>query len=237
MHPTRRHLLGLLPAATLLSALPVGAAEPFQASDWIKRSRYEAANTTDKALPADRRRVVFIGDSITENWARDEYDGGFFPANGFIGRGISGQTTSQMLLRFVPDVLELQPRAVHILAGTNDVAENAGTYDAKLTQDNLAAMVALARAAGMKVFMGSVPPARDIYWRKSVGDPTERILALNEWIAGFCRRDGHTYIDYWPVLADVDKGLKAALGKDAVHPNRDGYLAMGPVALKALGKV
>jgi lysophospholipase L1-like esterase len=230
----RRHLLATAPLLPMLAVTQAGAAEPVQALDWANRARYAAANATDKALPADRRRVVFMGDSITENWARPEHDGAFFPTHGFIGRGISGQTTSQMLLRFTPDVLDLAPRAVHILAGTNDVAENGGTYDPALTHDNLAAMASLARAAGMKVFIGSVPPARDVYWRKSVGDPTERILALNAWIAGFCRDQGHTYIDYWPVLADANKGLKAELGLDPVHPSRAGYLTMGPVALKAL---
>jgi len=233
----RRHLLAAAPLLPLLASLPTRAAEPVQALDWANRARYAADNATDKALPADQRRVVFMGDSITQNWARPEHGGTFFPTNGFIGRGISGQTTSQMLLRFTPDVLALRPRAVHILAGTNDVAENGGTYDPGLTQDNLTAMASLANSAGMKVFIGSVPPARDVYWRKSVGDPTERILALNAWIAGFCRSQGHGYIDYWPVLADANKGLKAELGLDPVHPNRAGYLAMGPVALKALGAV
>ncbi len=233
----RRHLLSTLSTLPLLAALPGRAAEPVQALDWANRARYAGANVTDKAQPADRRRVVFMGDSITENWARPDYDGGFFPANGFIGRGISGQTTSQMLLRFTPDVLDLTPRAVHILAGTNDVAENGGRYDPALTQDNLASMAILARAAGIKVFIGSVPPARDIYWRKTVGDPTDRILALNDWIARFCRREGHVYVDYWPVLADAEKGLKAELGRDAVHPNRAGYLIMGPLALQALRTV
>lgn len=233
----RRHLLAAAPLLPLLAGLPARAAEPVQALDWANRARYAAANTADKTLAADQRRVVFMGDSITENWARPEHDGTFFPTNGFIGRGISGQTTSQMLLRYTPDVLALRPRAVHILAGTNDVAENGGTYDLALTQDNLTAMASLANAAGMKVFIGSVPPARDVYWRKSVGDPTERILALNTWITGFCHDQGHTYIDYWPVLADETKGLKAELGLDPVHPNRAGYLAMRRVALKALGGI
>ncbi|MFY8092610.1 MAG: GDSL-type esterase/lipase family protein [Niveispirillum sp.] len=233
----RRHLLATAALLPMLAVTQAGAAEPVQALDWANRARYAAANNTDKALPADKRRVVFMGDSITENWARSEYDGAFFPANGFIGRGISGQTTSQMLLRFTPDVLALTPRAVHILAGTNDVAENGGTYDPALTQDNLAAMALLARAAGIKVFIGSVPPARDVYWRKSVGDPTARIRALNDWIAGFCRDQGHVYVDYWPVLADAGQGLKAELGLDPVHPNRAGYLAMGPLVLKALSGV
>lgn len=233
----RRHLLAAVPVLPLLASLPVRAAEPVQALDWANRARYAAANTADKALPADKRRAVFMGDSITENWARPEHDGAFFPANGFIGRGISGQTTSQMLLRFTPDVLQLAPRAVHILAGTNDVAENGGTYDPALTQDNLAAMASLADKAGIKVFIGSVPPARDVYWRKSVGDPTARILALNEWISRFCKVQGHVYLDYWPVLADAGKGLKAELGLDPVHPNRAGYLVMDKVALKALGSV
>lgn len=234
----RRHLFAVLPALPLLAAgLPARAAEPVQALDWANRARYAATNATDRTLAADRRRVVFMGDSITEGWARPENGQAFFQDNGFIGRGISGQTTSQMLLRFTPDVLSLRPRAVHILAGTNDVAENGGTYDPALTLDNLAAMASLAQAAGMKVFIGSVPPARDVYWRKSVGDPTDRILALNERIAGFCRDQGHRYVDYWPVLADAGKGLRAELGLDPVHPNLAGYQAMAPVALKALGGV
>lgn len=234
MRPSRRALLAAAPFLPLLAVTPPAGAGPVTDGDWANRGRYAAANTTDAALPADRRRVVFMGDSITENWARPEYDGAFFPANGFIGRGISGQVTAQMLLRFTPDVLALAPYAVHILGGTNDVAENAGPYDPAFTRDNLAAMAGLAAAWGIKVFMGSVPPARSVPWRLDVGDPTPRIQALNAWIADFCRRQGHVHIDYWPALAGPDLGLRPELGVDPVHPNRAGYLAMGPVALRHL---
>ncbi len=228
MHPTRRTLF----AAATLPLLP---ALPALAADWANRGKYAEANKADAALPAKQRRVVFMGDSITENWARPEYDGAFFPENGFIGRGISGQVTAQMLLRFSDEVLALKPRAVHILGGTNDLCENDGPYDPDFTHDNLTAMATLAKAARIKVYIGSVPPANQVPWRLSVGDPTPRILALNEWIAGFCKAQGHTYIDYWPVLAGADKALKPELGVDPVHPNRAGYLAMKPVTLRHLG--
>lgn len=232
---SRRTLFAATMVPLLASPLARAADQTVGQGDWANRARYADANRSDAALPARKRRVVFMGDSITENWARPEYDGAFFPANGFIGRGISGQVTAQMLLRFTDDVLELAPKAVHILGGTNDIAENAGTYDPSFTKDNLAAMAGLAAAHKIRVFMGSVPPANTMPWRPALGDPTPRIQALNEWIAEFCRRQKHTYIDYWPVLAGPDHGLKPELGVDPVHPNRAGYLAMAPVTLKDLG--
>ena len=232
----RRQLLTLAPALPLLATMPA-LADPIKALDWANRARYAAANDRDRSLPPDKRRVVFIGASVTENWARPEFGGSFLADHGFIGRGIGGQTTAQALLRFAPDVLALQPRAVHILVGTNDVAENAGPYDPGFSHDNLAAMATLARAAGIKVFLASITPSREIYWHKAVGNPTERIRALNAWIAEYCRQQGHTYIDYWPALADKDGGLKPELGLDSVHPNAAGYQAMAPIALKYLSLI
>ena len=152
--------LGLAaPGLALAQGAPSGPSEEELRlrNDWPWLARYREANAADAALPSERRRCVFIGDSITQGWkdARPS----FFEANGFVGRGIGGQTTPQMLLRFTADVLALKPAAVHILAGTNDIAGNTGPYDPAATRNNLSAMAALARAAGVRVIHGSVTPA------------------------------------------------------------------------------
>ncbi len=204
--------------------------------DWANLKRYRQANIDALALAPAARTVVMMGDSITDNWARPEHGNGFFDANGMIGRGISGQVTAQMLVRFPPEVLALKPRVVHILAGTNDIAENQDPYDPAITTGNLSAMITLAKAAGMKVIVGSVPPATSFAWRPSRGNPLQTIKALNEWIKATCARQKLVYADYWPVLQGPDGGLKPELGinGDSVHPNAAGYAAMAPVLLAAV---
>lgn len=204
--------------------------------DWANLKRYRQANVDALALAPAQRTVVMMGDSITDNWARPEHGNGFFDANGMIGRGISGQVTAQMLVRFPPDVLALKPRVVHILAGTNDIAENQDPYDPALTTGNLMAMITLARAAGMKVIVGSVPPATSFAWRPARGNPLATIQQLNEWIKATCARQKLVYADYVSVLQGPDGGLRPDLGinGDSVHPNAAGYAAMAPVLLAAV---
>ncbi len=207
------------------------AAEERLHTDWPWLARYRDANAADAALPPERRRVVFLGDSITQGWF-DKHPA-FFTDHGFLGRGIGGQTTAQMLARFWPDVIALKPVAVHILAGTNDIAGNTGPYDPAATCDNIRAMAALAKAGGVRVILGAVTPAATYPWRPALR-PDVEIPRLNAWLAAFALGEGHGYADYTAVLEDGRAGMKPGLAYDQVHPTAEGYDLMEPVALKAL---
>ena len=196
--------------------------------DWANVTGYRAANAAALAGPASARRVVMMGDSITENWRR--FTGDFFADHGVLARGIGGQTSAQMLLRFWSDVLTLKPEAVHIMAGTNDIVGSPEPYAAVGTQSNLEAMALLAKAHGIAVVMASVPPASG-FARAGARDD---LKALNAWINDLCGKNGYTYCDYWPVLEAAGGKLKPELGLDTVHPNDDGYAVMGPVLLAAI---
>lgn len=201
-------------------------------NDFAGLCRYQADDA--QTVAAGKPPVaVFLGDSITEGWAR--FDEGFFAANGFVGRGIGGQTTAQALLRFQPDVAALHPRVVHILIGTNDIAGNGGPTTYAAIQDNITAMLDLARANGIRVVIGAIPPAADFPWRRGL-EPSPKIARMNAWIAGLARRPGVTVADYTPVLADANGGFRAELSIDGVHPNPAGYKAMEPVAQAAIAK-
>jgi lysophospholipase L1-like esterase len=170
-----------------------------------------------------------MGDSITYNW--EHMTRPFFKQHGLVDRGIGGETSAQMLLRFKPDVLELKPRVVHILAGTNDLAALRRPYDGELTRRNIEAMAAQANEAGIRVILASVTPATGFRW----GPPAEVALtALNVWIHDLCTRNGYTYCDYWPVLRGMGNRLKPGYSRDSVHPNPAAYAAMGPVLLAAI---
>ncbi|MGK6323339.1 SGNH/GDSL hydrolase family protein [Sphingomonas sp. DT-51] len=194
--------------------------------------RYAAAN---RAL-TERPRVVFMGDSITDNWINLAPD---FWRGGRVDRGISGQTTSQMLLRFRQDVIELHPQAVHIMAGTNDVAGNTGATTIETVEGHIESMAELARAHGIKVILASVPPAAAFPWSPGKR-PAPQIAALNAWLKDYARRSGATWVDYHPVLATPDGAMREGLASDGVHPTAAGYAAMAPVALasirRALGR-
>lgn len=208
-----------------LEVVPVG-------QDWANLHRYRAYNFEMMKMPPNPLRTVMMGDSITDNWPGLSAD--FFQAHSLVGRGIGGQTTAQMVLRFAPDVIRLKPAVVHILAGTNDIAENLDPYDPVATTNNLQTMASLAKANGIKVVMGSVPPATSFAWRPALGNRVDMIIALNKWIKNLCLTQGHTYVDYWPVLASPDGSLKPELGLDSVHPNAAGYALMGPLAVGAI---
>lgn len=199
------------------------------AGDWAGLCRFRQANA-EVAAAATRLRVVFMGDSITENWALA--DPGFF-TSGIVNRGISAQTSAQMLLRFRADVVALQPAAVHILAGTNDVAGNNGPASPQDFRNNIQSMVELARANGIRVILGSIPPAAAFNWRPALR-PTLRIRALNEWLRDYAARNGLGYVDYYTALAGPAGELRAALANEGVHPNRDGYVIMRRLAEAAL---
>lgn len=197
-------------------------------NDFAYLARYRDDNA--RLVPVTTSpRIVFMGDSITEGWVGKMPQ--FFVPNR-IGRGISGQTTSQMLLRFRQDVIDLKPVVVQIMAGTNDIAGNTGpTTDAQV-EGNIMSMVELAQAHGIRVILASIPPADHFEWKPGV-NPAPRIAALNGWAKDYAARVGATYADYWSVL-HVGDALNPAYGTDGVHPNAAGYAAMAPVADAAI---
>src|SRR5215470_5538074 len=202
--------------------------------DWQNLSRYREANTTITIPAKNENRVVFMGDSITDAWVRPQF-GGFFPGKPYIDRGISGQTTPQMLIRFRLDVIALQPKVVVILAGTNDIAGNTGPMSVEEIEANLASMSELARAHGIKAVLASVLPVYDGGHNSSGKEitmtdrrPPEKIVALNEWIKKYSAEHKLVYLDYFSALVD-DKGfLRRDLSDDGLHPNKAGYGVMAP---------
>lgn len=198
-------------------------------NDWAWLARYREDNR--KLAPTSAPRVVFLGDSITEGWV-NMVPAFFRP--GRIGRGISGQTTPQMLVRMRQDVIALKPRVVHIMAGTNDVAGNTGVTSDLDIQNNIRSMTELAQAHGIKVILASIPPAADFPWKPGL-NPGERIQRLNAWIRGYAKAGGAVYADYWSATHD-GLGFRAGLAYDGVHPSAAGYAAMAPVAEVAIRK-
>jgi lysophospholipase L1-like esterase len=216
------------------------------AFDWPGLARYADANKELAPRGARERRVVFFGDSITDNWSRATF-GGFFPGKPYVNRGIGGQTSGQMLARFRPDVIALQPRAVVILAGTNDVSGNAGPLTPEIIEGYLASLAELAKASGIKVILASLLPVRDGV-KDAAGKPITRtkdrppetLKAINQWIADYARRNHHVFLDYAAALGDETGALKSDLTYDGLHPNAAGYAVMGALAeaaiTKAIGK-
>ena len=197
--------------------------------DWAWLGRYQAENAALPAARADVPRIVFLGDSITQGWV--EKAGGFFTP-GRIGRGISGQTTPQMVLRFRQDVIDLRPAVVHIMAGTNDIAGNTGPMSPDQTKANIRTMTELARAHGIRVILASIPPAGGFPWRPGLAT-ADPIIAMNAWLKAYAAANNATYADYWTALHD-GKAMRAELASDGVHPNAKGYAVMAPVADEAI---
>ena len=203
--------------------------------DWPQLGRYRAENAALGPVPEGEQRVVFFGDSITDAWGRQPDTGEFFPGKPYVNRGISGQTTEQMVVRFRQDVIELHPAAVVILAGTNDVAGNTGPMTPQMTEENFESMADLARANGIRVIIASILPARDFPWHKGM-DPAPKIRVLNDWLQGYCVNHSMTYLNYYPAMAAEDGGMKPGISKDGVHPNTKGYAIMAPLAEAAIEK-
>jgi lysophospholipase L1-like esterase len=204
-------------------------------ADWPQLGRYRAENAALGPVGQDEQRVVFYGDSITDGWGRRPNTGEFFPGKPYVNRGISGQTTPQMVVRFRQDVLNLHPAAVVILAGTNDVAGNTGPMTPEMTEDNFRSMVDLAKANGIRVILASITPAADYPWRKGLM-PAPKIRALNDWLKGYCVTHSVAYLDYYSALVDEKGGMKPGTSFDGVHPNAAGYAVMGPLAQAAIDK-
>ncbi len=186
----------------------------------IGLDRYAEANAALPAPVKGEKRIVFIGNSITEGWVNVHPD--FFKSNNYIGRGISGQTSPQLLSRFRQDVVNLKPVAVVINIGTNDIAENSGKYNADFTLDNIKSMAELADANGIKVILSSVTPAIEYGWRKEITNVVDKITTLNANIEAYAKAKGFAYIDYFSVLKDENGALLGNYGADGVHPNAEG---------------
>ena len=207
--------------------------------DWPELARYADANAKLAPPAAGEQRVVFMGDSITDMWANPQ-NGGFFPGKPYVDRGISGQTTPQMLVRFRPDVIDLKPVVVVILAGTNDIAGNTGPMTLEQTEANLASMSELAQAHGIRVVLASVMPVNDVTTpdgKRAVQTekrPPQKILALNAWIRSYAVQHGDVYLDYFSAMVDEKGFLNADLTYDGLHPQAKGYAVMAPLAEKAI---
>ena len=203
-------------------------------NDWADLEKYRSA---DAALPApapNEARVVFMGDSITEIWGKwlsptMPKPAPFFPGKPYINRGISGQTSPQMLVRFRQDVIDLKPKVVVILAGTNDLAENTGPMRLEDTESNLQSMSDLATANGIHVVLCSVLPAESFWWHPGI-DPSKKIVELNKWIRAYAARRGFPYVDYYDAMVNSQGGLRSDLSPDGVHPNAKGFAIMAPLA-------
>jgi len=220
------------------SSAPLAVPPPLRAvaqliNDFGNTARYAADNQKDAAA---QNLVVFMGDSITDAWGRGNNGSHFFPGKPYVNRGISGQTTAQMLLRFYPDVVALRPKAVVILAGTNDIGGNLGPVSLESIEQNLSAMADIARANNIKVVIASLTPVCDYHRPQTAQRPPEKILELNRWIRLYTANRHYVYLDYFSSTVD-DKGFfKAEITGDGLHPNAAGYEIMGPLAEKAIAE-
>jgi lysophospholipase L1-like esterase len=208
-------------------------------NDWPALARYREDNLKVTSPAKNEQRVVFMGDSITDSWDNPT-NGGFFPGKPYVNRGISGQTTPQMLIRFRRDVIELKPKVVVILAGTNDLAGNSGPTTLEAIQDNLKSMAELATAHGIRVVFASLLPVSDYESRdgkpiiQTTRRPPEKIVALNAWMKEYAKDHFHVYLDYYSAMADAKGFLKDELSNDGLHPNPQGYVVMAPLAENAI---
>ena len=211
----------------------VGIFEEVQGQDWAGLEHFKEANNNVDPPIKGENRVVFMGNSITIGWLNSRP--GFFEGKPYINRGIGGQTTPQMLLRFRQDVIDLRPKVVVILAGTNDIAGNTGPMTLEQIADNMASMSELAVQNDIKVVLSSVLPAYDYPWRPGL-KPNEKIPALNKMIKAYAEANGHVYLDYFSAMADARNGLPKKYASDEVHPTVEGYKVMEPMVEAAIAK-
>jgi len=205
------------------------------AQDWPNLNRYKVENSKASVLNTkEHNRVVFMGNSITEGWLSKRPD--FFKTKNYINRGISGQTTPQMLLRFRQDVIDLKPVIVVILAGINDIAENTGPYSVNATSGNIFSMCEMAKQNNIKVIICSVLPAIDFPWRQGL-EPAQKVVDLNNILKAYASKHQLEYVDYFSAMANEKMGLKEELGTDGVHPNEAGYAIMEPILQKIISKL
>jgi lysophospholipase L1-like esterase len=221
------------PSQSDIPTAPTNCVDCARPLDWADLAHYRTADSELRSSMHGRVRVVFMGDSITKAWADDAQH--FFPGKSYIDRGISGQTTPQMLVRFQQDVVALKPSVVVINGGTNDIAGNTGPSTLDMIEDNLKSMVQIANENGIKPVLASVTPAFDYPWRPGM-EPAEKIVALNAWMKAWCVKYGCVYCDYFSALTNEAHGMKEGLSPDGVHPNYAGYAIMQPIAEKAIAK-
>ncbi len=211
----------------------LGTITDMAAQDWPNLKAFQESNA-QLSPPADGEdRVVFMGNSITIGWLNSRPE--FFKDKPYVNRGISGQTTPQMVLRFRQDVIALRPKVVVILAGTNDIAGNTGPSTLEMIADNIKSMAELARANGIKVVLSSTLPAYDYPWKPGL-EPAGKIIALNKMIKAYAKEEGHIYLDYFSAMADERNGLPKKFANDEVHPTKEGYQVMEPLVEKAIAK-
>ncbi len=207
--------------------------EVIDAQDWANLNRFKEANVKLMEQPSDKNRIVFMGNSITEGWSNLNPD--FFKGKPYVNRGINGQTTPQMLIRFRADVIDLKPAVVVILAGTNDIAGNTGPSTIEMIADNIKSMAEIARANDIQVVLSSTLPAYDYPWKPGL-NPAGKIVLLNQMLKDYAKKNKMTYLDYFSEMADSRNGLPEKYSSDGVHPNKEGYKVMGPLAEKAIQK-
>lgn len=228
----RKHFVMIL---LFFASFTIGQLAAQNLVDAANLKKYAASNEEIMSEPVQGLRIVFLGNSITENWV--SYHGEFFTRNNYIGRGISGQTSYNFLLRFREDVIDLNPDLVIINVGTNDVAENSGPYDEDITINNLMSMVELAQVHNIKVILTSVLPAGQFSWRKSITDAPEKIFKLNSRIKQYAKDKQLQYVDYYKNMISKDgRSMIAEYTKDGVHPTVEGYLVMEAMIQKAIKK-
>lgn len=205
-----------------------------QAQDWPNLNKYQNENANLKPIAPGQKRIVFMGDSITEFWSLTDSE--YFAGKPYVNRGISGQTTPQMLIRFRADVIALKPAVVVVLAGINDIAGNTGPATLDMIANNIFSMAELAKANNIKVILCSVLPAYDFSWKPNQ-NPAEKVVALNKMIKNYADANGILYLDYFSAMKDERNGLKTTYSEDGVHPNKLGYQVMAPLAEKAITEV
>jgi lysophospholipase L1-like esterase len=225
-----RILIALVLAYAAAAQTPAPA--PRSLSDVANLRRYAAEDAKLAPPAAGENRVVFLGDSITDFWGR-RY-GKFFPGKPYLNRGISGQVTPQLLLRFRQDVIALDPRVVVILGGTNDIGGSLGPIDSEATRNNIMSMVDLARAHHIAVVLSSLTPVCDYIGPQTEKRPMEKLKAMNDWLRQYASQNGIVYLDYWTAMLDEHGMLRKELTWDGLHPNDAGYELMGPLAEKAI---
>ncbi len=204
---------------------------PIAGQDWPALNRYSSDNKLLGLPKADEKRVVFMGNSITESWS--VYQPEFFEGKSYINRGISGQTTPQMLIRFRPDVIDLKPQIVVILAGINDIAGNTGPSTEKMIVDNIISMAELAKSNSIDVIICSILPANDFSWSQNQ-NPSPKILAVNQALKKYSKINGMVYLDYYTSMVNEQEGLIKDYGLDSVHPNKKGYQVMSKLLEKKI---
>ena len=229
-------ILNFIVAVAIVAMANNGDAQPTDQqlrADWANLAKYRDANSTLAPPANNENRVVFLGNSITEGW--QQYFATMFADKPYINRGIGGQTTPQMLIRFRPDVIALKPKVVVILAGINDIAGNTGPSTLEMIEDNLASMTELAQSNGIRVVLSSVLPAADFPWRPGM-DPAPKVIALNKWIKDYAAQRGAVYLDYHSAMSDEKGGMRTGLASDGVHPTEVGYRLMAPLVEEAIAR-